>query len=65
MTKMVGGAAFRRKLKTANDCRDAPGHGGALNMSIHVETQGVEVSLELPDVTCEVNYCRWSSTTTH
>ena len=33
-------------------------------MSMHVETQRVEVSLELADVTCEVNYCRWSSTTT-
>ena len=27
----------------------------ALNMSMHVETQRVEVSLELADVTCEVN----------
>src|ERR1043165_3443367 len=27
---------------------------------MHVETQRVEVSLELANVTCEVNYCRWS-----
>ena len=64
MTKMSAACFLGGNLKTAIDCRDAPRHGDALNMSMHVETQRVEVSLELADVTCEVNYCRWSSTTT-
>jgi len=60
---MSAACFFRRKLKTAFDYRDAPRHGDALNMSMHVETQRVEVSLELANVTCEVIIAAGVSTT--